>query len=133
MDLIRETCQACRAGQAAGDNRGDREAQEEREVGIRAVLPIFEDRLTSPRPEAGSWEELSAMLDGAPEWRRELNRWWGDREDWTAFLRWEKGFKAAAASGRFAPFPDIRRRNHQDHLEAKSKAGSQAGHQEVTP
>ena len=33
-----------------------------REEQIREVLPIFEDRLTSPRPEAGSWEELSAML-----------------------------------------------------------------------
>ncbi len=38
----------------------------DREEQIRDILAIFEDRLTSPKPESnGSWFELSRMLDGA--------------------------------------------------------------------
>ena len=68
-----------------------------REAQIAGVVQLFEDRLTSPMPEAGSWEELSRMLDGAPPWRAELNRRWAGREDWKAFLAWEKERQAGNA------------------------------------
>ncbi len=108
----------------------------DREDQIREVLPIFEDRLTSPRPEAGSLEELSWMLDGAPEWWVELSHRWADRPDWLAFTEWEQGHKTAAAPGRFAPFPGIRRREHQglsdpEAFEAGCQAGSEAGIQAI--
>lgn len=67
----------------------------DREEQIRDILAIFEDRLTSPKPESnGSWFELSRMLDGAPPWRAELNRRWASREDWKRFLEWEIDFRA---------------------------------------
>ncbi len=31
---------------------------------MNEVVKMLEDRLTSPKPEAGSWVELSGMLDG---------------------------------------------------------------------
>ncbi len=61
-----------------------------REAQIEGVVQLFEDRLTSPKPEAGSWAELSRMLQGAPPWRKELSSRWAGREDWKAFLAWEK-------------------------------------------
>lgn len=61
-----------------------------REEQIAGVVQLFEDRLTSPKPEAGSWAELSAMLNGASAWRDELSRRWASREDWKRFLEWEK-------------------------------------------
>ena len=108
-----------------------------REEQIREVLPIFEDRLRSPRPEAGSWEELSAML--GPEdspLRREMSLRREGQDVWQRFLEWEQGHKTAAAPGRFAPFPGIRRREHQglsdpEAFEAGCQAGCQAGIQAI--
>jgi len=68
-----------------------------REAGIEEMVSFFEDRLTSPKPEAGSWAELSRMLSAAPPWRAELNRRWAGREDWKAFLAWEKERQAGNA------------------------------------
>lgn len=57
------------------------------------------------------------MLDGAPPWRAELNRRWGGRADWAAFLTWEIDFRAeqwnrdSLPAGRF-PKP-IRPRGNQ--------------------
>lgn len=65
-----------------------------REAQVTGVVQLFEDRLTSPKPEAGSWAELSRMLSAAPPWRAELNRRWAHREDWKAFLQWEIDFQA---------------------------------------
>ncbi len=65
-----------------------------REAGIEEMVSFFEDRLTSPKPEAGSWAELSRMLNGAPPWRAELNRRWAGREDWQRFLQWEISYQA---------------------------------------
>jgi len=88
-----------------------------REAGIEEMVSFFEDRLTSPKPEAGSWAELSRMLNGAPPWRAELNRRWGGRADWKAFLQWEISYQAeqwnkdSLPAGRF-PKP-IRPRGNQ--------------------
>ena len=65
-----------------------------REAGIEEMVSFFEDRLTSPKPEAGSWAELSRMLSAAPPWRKELSSRWADRADWAAFLAWEIDFQA---------------------------------------
>ena len=65
-----------------------------REAQIAGVVQLFEDRLTSPKPEAGSWAELSRMLSAAPPWRAELNRRWAGREDWQRFLQWEISYQA---------------------------------------
>ncbi len=60
---------------------------------VDEVVQLFEDRLTG-QPGGESWKELSRMLDGAPPWRAELNRRWGGRADWAAFLAWEIDFQA---------------------------------------
>ncbi len=60
----------------------------DREEQIRDVLQMLDDRLKEPN-QAG-WAELSDMLAGASLWREELSRRWAGREDWAAFLKWEK-------------------------------------------
>ena len=66
------------------------------------------------------------MLQGAPPWRAELNRRWGGRADWAAFLTWEIDFRAeqwnrdSLPAGRF-PKP-IRPRGNQGR-EAEVFAG----------
>ncbi|MFB3786926.1 MAG: hypothetical protein ACE15F_11215 [bacterium] len=61
-----------------------------REEEIEKWLPVYEGRLMD---QAG-WDGLSALLEDAPPWREELNHRWEGREDWQAFLEWEKEFKA---------------------------------------
>jgi len=71
----------------------NQESSAVREESIRDMLAVFEARLTG-QPGGESWRELSAMLNGAPPWRAELNRRWAHREDWKAFLQWEIDFQA---------------------------------------
>ncbi|MFB3789448.1 MAG: hypothetical protein ACE15F_24075 [bacterium] len=68
-----------------------------RELQVAGIVQLFEDRLAGQ-----SWAELSRILEGAPGWRVELDRRWGNQPDWASFRRWEN-FLQSGHPGREDP------------------------------